>query len=275
MSYGEAAQPSPAPSPGADRLRVTALGVLVLAYLGVSVIAYTDYPNAQEHTPLADRERRGLAVWRKYNCQACHQIHGFGGFLGPDLTNRVDDNTPDDAFDYLLQKGVGRMPALHLDPEEREAVIAYLRALNRTGKATPRPLAGKKAVNPWEHFRLIGEEWSREKGRELPPAARRGLDLVTKMQCGACHVPFMTGRHLSPDLSLWAINRKPAALSEIFSKGKGRMPVFRFQPAEVQDVAAWMEWMRRERADLVDVNQRLIQSHDFSWTSVPWFEYEQ
>jgi len=275
VSYDGDAPATAEPSGGADRIRVIALGLLVCAYLGVSVVVYTDYPNRQDHTPLVDLERKGLTVWRKYNCQACHQIHGFGGFLGPDLTNRIDDATPDDAYDYLLLKGVGRMPALGLEQEEREAVIAYLRALNRTGKSTPRALGARRAINQWEHFRLIGEEWASVKGRPLPAAAQQGLDVVTKMQCGACHVPFMAGRHLSPDLSLWAINRTPDALAEVFSRGKGRMPVFRLQPSEVQAVAAWLEWMHDERAELVGLNSRIIERHDFSWTSVPWFEYEQ
>lgn len=275
MSYVGDSSQAPGPSPSADRVRVLTLGVLVVAYLGVSVIAYTDYPRRQEHTPLADLERAGLNVWRKYNCQACHQIHGFGGFLGPDLTNRVTHDTPDDAFDYLLMKGVGRMPALWLEPEERQAVMAYLRALNRTGRATPKPLGGRKAINAWEHFRMIGEEWRRETGKSLPPSVERGLDIVTKMQCGACHVPFMTGRHLSPDLSLWATTRAPEALAKVLENGKGRMPAFRMQPSEVADVAAWLHWMHRERAALVRLNGRLIEREDFSWTDVPWFEYEE
>lgn len=38
------------------------LWVLVLAYIAVSVIAYTDYPRENNHTPLAPLEARGLEI---------------------------------------------------------------------------------------------------------------------------------------------------------------------------------------------------------------------
>ena len=60
-------------------------GVLVCVYIGLSVIAYTDHGGPPAGQSLTNRERFGLEVWRKNNCQVCHQIYGFGGFR-PDLT---------------------------------------------------------------------------------------------------------------------------------------------------------------------------------------------
>ncbi|MCZ6597955.1 MAG: hypothetical protein O7B99_09975, partial [Planctomycetota bacterium] len=69
------------------------LTFLVVCFLGVSVVAYTDHPRVSAGPPLDELERAGLAVWRENNCQACHQVYGFGGFHGPDLTNRVSEDT--------------------------------------------------------------------------------------------------------------------------------------------------------------------------------------
>ncbi|MCH7870146.1 MAG: c-type cytochrome, partial [Planctomycetes bacterium] len=44
--------------------------------------------------------KSGLAIWRENNCQACHQIYGYGGFLGPDLTNLMD-RRPDEDWKYI------------------------------------------------------------------------------------------------------------------------------------------------------------------------------
>ena len=50
--------------------------------------------------PLDDLARAGRALWHDHNCQTCHQIYGFGGFLGPDVTNGAQrlgdaDGTPE------------------------------------------------------------------------------------------------------------------------------------------------------------------------------------
>ncbi len=96
----------------------TLLGV----YLLVSVVAYTDYPRTAAYETLTERERHGLAIWRRHNCQACHQVYGFGGFLGPDLTNRVTEETQDFEFLSLLKQGREKMPALDLAPSGHEVV---------------------------------------------------------------------------------------------------------------------------------------------------------
>lgn len=109
------------------------LAVLVALYVLVSAVAYTDFPRRKPPAPLTEREQEGLGVWRRYNCQSCHQLYGFGGFLGPDLTNRVVDATEDDGLGSILRDGLGRMPALGLDRSERATVLEFLRAMNRTG----------------------------------------------------------------------------------------------------------------------------------------------
>ena len=131
------------------------------------MVAYTDFPRRPTDAPLTELERRGLAVWRGNNCQACHQIYGFGGFLGPDLTNRVTDATPDAEFRAILEEGARSMPAFQMPPADQEAVLSFLRAVNRTGQSQPTPLATIEGVSPIIHFERIAEEWVQEGGVEM------------------------------------------------------------------------------------------------------------
>ena len=40
----------------------------------------------------------GKVLYQKYNCTACHQIYGLGGFLGPDLTIVVSQQGKGEAY---------------------------------------------------------------------------------------------------------------------------------------------------------------------------------
>lgn len=223
--------------------RQTALGVMVSVFFVVSIVAYTDFPRRASEPPLTELERQGLAVWRRHNCQVCHQLYGFGGFLGPDLTNRVTDNTPDTTFRQLLVRGSGLMPALKLDASDQKALLAFLRAMNRTGRSQPRPLQAHRPVEPMDHHRQLIEAWSRE-GNRLPPEAQRGLDIWTRNPCGVCHRLFTTGLHRAPDLSARRVDRSPTALSAVFERGRGVMPAFVFTPEEINNLSLYLDWNR-------------------------------
>jgi nitric oxide reductase subunit C len=246
---------------------------LMAVYVGVSVIAHTDYPRPSAEPSLDSTERQGLEVWRDNNCQTCHQIHGFGGFLGPDLTNKVTEDTPDDVYWGILQNGLGRMPAFHLSDHEHDAVMAYLRRVNRTGRSQPEPLGARHAVDPWEHYQLIVSEWENVADTPLPPTATRGHLVWARNRCGACHIPFAEGRHNAPDLSLIALDRSPAAMSTVLKEGKGRMPVFILEDREIAEMGTFFDWVAEHRAVLVNLNNTMMERDSFSWTAVPWFEY--
>lgn len=249
------------------------LWVLVMAYIAVSIIAYTDYPRENNDPPLARLEKRGLEIWRRENCQACHQIHGFGGFLGPDLTNRVDENTPDDAYRWIMDQGLGRMPAFHLSQDDHRAVMAYLRAINRTGPSLPPPLGSRVAVDPWDHLTIVARAWAEQSGGALRGEVRAGLEVWVVNRCGACHVPFAPGRHRAPDLSARAVDRSVETLTTVITQGRSRMPAFGLTGAEIHDLGTLLDWTSDHRAELVAVNDRLLEREEFSWTAVPWFEY--
>lgn len=236
---------------------------LLAAYVIVSFFAYTDVPREDATPPLTDRERRGLEVFRSRNCHVCHQIYGFGGFLGPDLTNRVTDETLPEEFDSLLTYGSGRMPALRLSAGDREAVVAYLAAVNRTGRSQPEGVRSNASAEPVSHLESLLPA-------DAPVDVRRGAAVWTRSGCGSCHVPFTVGRVLAPDVTGAASDR---SLDVLLREGRGRMPSFPLDESEVDVLRRLLEWVSENRAGLVEGNDERLQREGFSWERVPWFEY--
>ena len=81
----------------------------------------------------------GRLVWQKYNCQACHQLYGLGGYLGPDLTNvysRRARHVPYIAG--VIRGGTGQMPGFDLSSAEEQALMEFLKDCDRSGSADPR-----------------------------------------------------------------------------------------------------------------------------------------
>ncbi|MFQ5702762.1 MAG: c-type cytochrome [Gemmatimonadales bacterium] len=254
--------------------REAVVGLLVVTYLIVSTVAYLDFPRHSSNTPLTDLERSGLGIWREHNCQACHQIYGFGGFLGPDLTNRVTDDTPDRQVSWILTSGSGKMPAFHLSPDEQRAVVAFLRGVNRTGRSQPRPLAPTRDANPIEQYRLLIERWKAQTGADLEARAIAGKEIWQAKACGICHVPLTVGMYHAPDLSTRATDRSPAALRKVLAQGRGNMPPFHLSDEEVQDLSAYLNWFSQHRSELVALNNDLVVHEKFAWSKLPWFEYK-
>ncbi|RKZ49673.1 MAG: hypothetical protein DRR16_13955 [Candidatus Parabeggiatoa sp. nov. 3] len=120
----------------------------VLCFFTQGFLVYSDFPTPEMGTKaqLNELAYQGLNIWRRENCQACHKIHGFGGFLGPDLTN-VTQRLSENSLHYRLDQRGYLMPAFHLPQPERLAVIEYLKIINQTGQGTVKPVEGGEL--PW------------------------------------------------------------------------------------------------------------------------------
>lgn len=82
-------------------------------------------------------EGAGKMVWQQYNCNACHQVYGLGGYLGPDLTNEYSKRGP--AFiQAFLKTGTGAMPLFHLTETETKSLLSFLKDIDASGKADPK-----------------------------------------------------------------------------------------------------------------------------------------
>ncbi|MGI9220131.1 MAG: c-type cytochrome, partial [Woeseiaceae bacterium] len=111
-------------------------GTLCVAFVFYSGYVYTKGTEAAHLPPMNDVERHGADVFQDYNCIACHQFYGLGGYMGPDLTN-VISNRGEAVARAFIAAGTATMPNLGLAPEEVEAVVAYLKFVDKTGTYPP------------------------------------------------------------------------------------------------------------------------------------------
>jgi nitric oxide reductase subunit C len=106
---------------------------LCLAFIPYSVYVYTRGTEASHIPPITDEARRGQVLFQEYNCVACHQFYGLGGYMGPDLTNVVSNKGSAYARAFLMS-GTQRMPNFDLDDAELDALVAFLKFVDTTGR---------------------------------------------------------------------------------------------------------------------------------------------
>ena len=82
---------------------------------------------------MGDEARTGQLVYQQYNCVACHQFYGLGGYMGPDLTNVMSSRGEAYARAFI-NSGTARMPNFNLSETEVTALIRYLEFVDQTGK---------------------------------------------------------------------------------------------------------------------------------------------
>ncbi|MGP8214514.1 MAG: c-type cytochrome [Bacteroidia bacterium] len=109
--------------------------LLFLAYIVftalVDTIGTADDKGAAYLSPSA---KKGKLLFQKYNCGACHQIYGLGGYMGPDLTNVMSIPLIGETYARsILANGTNKMPNFKLTPEEIDDLIAYFLYVDKTG----------------------------------------------------------------------------------------------------------------------------------------------
>ncbi len=271
ISTGDSREPDgtpPTPKRAADWRQWVYL-LLFTAFFAQTGLVYFDPRHAEVAAPLSPAAQRGLAIWRANNCQVCHQIHGFGGFLGPDLTNLLS-RRPEEDFTDVLVEGRRQMPAFGFDEEQREAIMAFLSEVDRTGLAIPQLTAVRRDA---DLARLIPDSLEAA-GETAPPAVLRGDALLRANACGACHVPFAVGLRGAPDPTTMMSRTSRIEAKRAILESKGIMPAFpHLSEREVEEMIEALEWMSARRRELgIFVSQR-EKGTDFRWSAVPWFEY--
>jgi nitric oxide reductase subunit C len=114
------------------RLIFTILGIIFLIYTVLIDTIGTAEDKGKEL--ISEKSKSGKLLYQKYNCTACHQIYGLGGYLGPDLTNVISAKGKGQIYiKAILQTGTQRMPNFHLNENEIEELVAYFTYLNETG----------------------------------------------------------------------------------------------------------------------------------------------
>lgn len=112
-----------------NRLIITGL---CLSFVPYSAYVYSRGTAAPHIEPMPAQARAGQQVYQDYNCVACHQFYGLGGYMGPDLTNVVSNRGEPYARAFIAA-GTARMPNLGLSEEEVDQVVAFLTFVDKTG----------------------------------------------------------------------------------------------------------------------------------------------
>lgn len=77
---------------------------------------------------------KGENLWLTNNCNACHQIYGLGGYLGPDLTNIYSFRKKDENYlKSIINSGIKAMPKFDFNEMEKEELIQFLKEVDQTG----------------------------------------------------------------------------------------------------------------------------------------------
>ena len=252
--------------------RETAFASVLVCGALQAVLTWADVGGPPAPPRLSAAAARGLALWRRHNCQACHQLHGFGGFLGPDLTNVAARATANELAP-LLDSGRKQMPAFGFSPREQRDLFAFLAAMDASGQSQPTGLRDRAPVRPAEHWRRLLDAAAPRLVRPLPDTARRGLAVVEAQGCGQCHVPLRAGRWRAPDWTLRVVERPRAEWLAAIRTGRDAMPSHDFPDADLAALGDLLAWLAEHRPLLAEVDGALCDREAFALAQVPWFEY--
>src|SRR5215212_3957225 len=108
---------------------------LFMAFIVYSAFVYTSGTNSSIIYSKAAQEEidHGKRLFQQYNCIACHQVYGLGGYLGPELTTAYSDKDRGETYmKVFLKTGGSRMPDFHFSDDEITALTSYLKYIDST-----------------------------------------------------------------------------------------------------------------------------------------------
>ncbi len=254
--------------------RKTLLIALVAIFFTQTWFVYSDPIGAQ--TRLSDHATQGRGLWLKHNCQSCHQLFGFGGFLGPDLTNvasRFSDSKGvrfDARLTTILTEGSKVMPAFHLDREQRDQLASYFREIDEAGMGQPRAAS---AITPHEHFSSIVQ-------KVIPPAGwtdaeAHGWALMEMYNCISCHLPNESSSLQAPRLTTLVGVSGEDRVRQVLAQGsleKG-MPNFGLSADKIEALVQMLIRLQGADEDIRSGYETVRRAGIRSLKDLPWFEY--
>jgi nitric oxide reductase subunit C len=252
----------------AQSKKVMMLG-LVACFVVQTWLVYSDAPSRVQHDELA---LEGATLWHEQACQSCHQLHGFGGFLGPDLTNVASDlgASFDDRLVGALDTGPGQMPAYELDAGQVRALAAFLRDLDRGGVGVAHLPASVRGATWFER------EAQSAFDENTPASVQRGFEVLRTRPCQGCHRPFADVPGGPPDLSMAAARLSPDELHAVLREGRGQAmpkPLPELADDERADLVAFLTWLSERRTEL-DMSEPSGRDMAVALAALPWWEYD-
>lgn len=118
-----------------EKQKILVAAFLLVSFLGYSFYLYSSLP--VKTYAINEEASKGKIVWQKYNCNACHQVYGLGGYLGPDLTNVYSARGPE-YIKAFLTTGTASMPNFHLKEAEINSLLAFMNNIDKSGRSDPR-----------------------------------------------------------------------------------------------------------------------------------------
>jgi nitric oxide reductase subunit C len=242
------------------------MGSLVAAFAVQTALVYLD-DTASTFETLSEEAVRGRRLWHDYNCQSCHQIHGFGGFLGPDLTNAAKRLT-NERLDQVLTVGIAQMPAFHFNADQRLDIAAFLDELSVMGIGVPRR---DKPLDPL----LVRDTIDAHLQASSPPEAVTRGAMAFQQNCSACHVPMQAtplGLQTAPDLTtvLLRLDAKAVRTTIVDGRPERGMQSWQHLPAEtIDDLVAFVTWLNEQRPTLAEKAGGVGAEQP-----LPWWEYK-
>ena len=247
------------------RARQILIAALVAAFIAQTWLVYSDPIGTRDS--LSPHALEGQAVWRENNCQSCHQLYGFGGFLGPDLTNAIGELSAE-RLSSLLSVGLGQMPAFHLTNEEQSAIATFLKEIDATGVSQPKL---GEAIQPRALLRQLVESEP-----PLPADAARGWEIAQAQDCINCHQPNLASVHLATDLTTIVETVPRERLFEILRDGiPGKaMPRLALSSDDCKATLAFLDWLNERGSGIRRRFGAQATADGLSLSQIPWFEFE-
>ena len=138
---------------------------------------------------------------KKKSCFACHQLEDDGGKIGPDLSQAGTRYEPEWLYAWIMNPPVykpeTKMPNMNVAPEEAQALVAFLSALDSGNGGTQ---------EDWLTF--LQTDGNPEKGKSL------FFDPEGKVYCSKCHRVNDEGGTIGPNLSYVGTSRSRSFLLE-------------------------------------------------------------
>lgn len=234
--------------------RVVAYSLAVACFFLFGVVVYRDDPagDAGASFELTPAGIAGRVQWHRHNCVSCHQLYGFGGYLGPDLTH-VASRVDEDQFLQILRAGTGPMPRIPMPEDSAKSLYRFLLEMDRSGQghmATDRP------PPTWD-----------EVFASLKSQAP-GIDIFTRLECGRCHQPFRLGQLAAPDLTLTWGRMSALEIDALLRRGRGNMPFYGLDNPRSEALRNLLQTLYRRRAEL---SRRPTSPRP----ALPWFNYQK
>ncbi len=126
--------------------------ILISLFVAYFLYSFSVYAwGTESKDPASPEALKGMEIWQSQNCQACHQIYGLGGYMGPDLTNIISDKNKGAGYAAVfIKNGTSRMPQFNLSDKEVFELIAFLRWIDKSGRSVVDPIQ----VNAWGNYTL-------------------------------------------------------------------------------------------------------------------------